>query len=63
MYVNIWTPKDVSDNITVNTGAPEDTVLAPFQFMLYTSDARLTNSNCAQVKFADDSALLGLIKQ
>ena len=44
-----------------NTGAPQGTVLAPFLFSLYTADHRQTHSSCPLIKFADDTALSGLI--
>lgn len=37
-------------------------VLAPFLFTLYTSDAQSINNNWKLVKFADDTVLLGVIK-
>lgn len=61
-YTNIRASKYVFDSITLNTGAPKVSVLAPFLLSLYTSSARSTNSNRALVKFADDTALLGLVK-
>ena len=36
-------------------------LLAPFLFTLYTSDCRSTESSCPLIKFADDTAMLGLI--
>ena len=42
-------------------GAPQDTVLAPFLFALYTADCRSTNESNPLVKFADDTELVGKI--
>ena len=42
---------------------PQGTVLAPFLFTLYTSDCRSHSSKCPLVKFADDTALIGLISK
>ena len=50
-----------SSIIYTNTGAPQGTVLAPYLFTLYTSDIRSANNDCVLVKFADDTALIGLI--
>ena len=50
-----------SDVITSNTGAPQGTVLAPFLFTVYTSDIRSEYESCQIVKYADDTALIGLI--
>ena len=35
--------------------------MAPFLFTLYTSDCRSTQLSCPLIKFADDTAMLGLI--
>ncbi|PIK33981.1 hypothetical protein BSL78_29198 [Apostichopus japonicus] len=45
-----------------STGAPQGTVLAPFLFTLYTSGIRSTDLSCPLIKFADDTALVGRIK-
>ena len=54
-------PSCLSDVITSNTGAPQGTVLAPFLFTLYTFDARSSEEGCSLIKFADDTAMVGLI--
>ena len=62
-YVSLKTSSTQSDVLYTNTGAPQGTVLAPFLFTVYTSDIRSSNENCSIVKFADDTALIGLIKK
>ena len=62
-YVHLKCSDCSSSNLTSDTGAPQGTVLAPFLFILYTSDFRADGDGCSLVKFADDTALIGLIKQ
>ena len=59
-YVNI-VHSSISNVIFSSTGAPQGTVLAPFLFTLYTSDCRSQSSKYPLIKFADDTALIGLI--
>ncbi|KAJ8040021.1 hypothetical protein HOLleu_14205 [Holothuria leucospilota] len=47
--------------IQSNTGAPQGTVLAPFLFALCNSDCKFSEKDCNLVKFADDTAMTGLI--
>ena len=55
--------EDIKSSIVVsNTGCPQGTVLAPFIFTLFTADIRSLYPSCPLVKFADDTAMLGLIK-
>jgi hypothetical protein len=60
-FVKISGSGNRSAMITSNTGAPQGTVLAPFLFTLYTSDCRSTEASCPLIKFADDTAMVGLI--
>ena len=53
----------VSDQITTNTGTPQGCVLSPVLFILYTNDCTSDrNSSVHILKYADDTAVLGLIK-
>ena len=61
-YVHLRASNSQSDTIISNTGAPQGTVLAPFLFTVYTSDIRSEDNSCTLVKFADDTALIGLIR-
>ena len=51
----------VSEVVLTNTGCPQGTVLSPYLFSLYTSDSRIDNKMCSLIKYADDTALTGLI--
>ena len=54
--------KAISLPITTNTGAPQGSVISPVLFTLYTSDCRSETDNTCIVKFADDTAIVGLIE-
>ena len=47
--------------ITTNTGAPQGTVPAAFIFTLYTAGCRTQDINYLLIKFADYTAMIGLI--
>ena len=50
-----------SDCVISNTGTPQGMVLAPFLFTVYTSDCRSRTEECPLIKFADDTAMAGLV--
>nr|XP_008281176.1 PREDICTED: uncharacterized protein LOC103358119 [Stegastes partitus] len=51
-----------SDTVVSSTGAPQGTVLAPLLFTLYTSDFWCNTELCHIQKYADDTAIMGCIK-
>ena len=51
----------MSDVIQISTGVPQGCVLSPLLFSMYTSDFNLENDACVITKYADDTALTGLI--
>ncbi|KAK0144738.1 putative RNA-directed DNA polymerase from transposon BS [Merluccius polli] len=56
--------KDItSDTVVSSTGAPQGTVLAPLLFNLYTSDFSYNSESCHIQKFADDTAIMGCIRE
>ena len=61
-FVYLRSSDSRSSLLCSNTGAPQGTVLAPFLFTAYTADFQICDNNCILVKFADDTALIGLIK-
>ena len=52
----------LSAPLITNTGAPHGCVLSPYLFSLYTNDCLSSHSSIKLVKFADDTTVLGLIK-
>ncbi len=50
-----------SNSITLNVGAPQDCVLSPLLYSLYTHDCVSSHSSTSIVKFADDTVVLGHI--
>ncbi len=51
-----------STTITLNTGVPQGCVLSPFLYSLYTHDCRPVHGSNSIIKFADDTTVIGLIR-
>ena len=58
-YVNV--NGHCSPHVSISTGAPQGCVLSPFLYALYTNSCRSTYTGCHCFKYADDTALVGLI--
>ena len=57
----VRTKYETSEYITINTGAPQGCVLSAFLFTIYTNDMSMNNQDCKIIKYADDTAVIGLI--
>ena len=51
-----------SDEIVVNTGAPQGYILSPILFSIYMVDISSNNSFFTLIKYADDMARVGRLK-
>ena len=52
-----------SDSRVLNVGAPQGTCVSPALFTIYTDSCRSQSENVHIIKFADDTAIQGLIKE
>jgi hypothetical protein len=57
----VQTKSEKSELLTLRTGAPQGCVLSPVLFIIYTNDMKWTCDNTYIVKYADDTAIVGLI--
>jgi len=57
----VRTSSESSKHITLNTGALQGCVLSPVLFVLYTNDLQMNNDDIKIIKYADDTAVVGLI--
>ena len=51
-----------SHSLVLNTGAPQGCVLSPILYSLFTNDCKPSSDSVKMTKFADDTTLVGLIK-
>ena len=58
-YVQV--DKNRSKSVEINTGSPKGCVMSAYLFSLYTNNCRSTQECCHVIKYADDTAIIGLI--
>jgi hypothetical protein len=58
----VRTKLELSDMLTLNTGAPQGCVMSPVLFVLYTNDLAWNTKNACVMKYADDTVIAGLIE-
>ncbi len=54
--------KLTSRTLTISTGAPQGCIISPLLFALYTNDCTSKDLSVKLLKFADDTTVIGLIK-
>ena len=52
---------NTSDKLILNTGAPQECVLSPLLYSLFTHDCMARHDSNTIIKFEDDTAVVGLI--
>ncbi len=55
--------KSASDEIMLNTGAPQGTILSPLLFSVYTNELTIDYDNFSLFKYADNMALVALLQK
>ncbi|KAI5608961.1 hypothetical protein C0J50_6530 [Silurus asotus] len=60
---SVWIGNSISSTTTLSTGAPQGCVLSPLLFTLLTHDCAPTHSSNHNIKFADDTTVVGLISK